>query len=112
MTGEENSVVVRTGDVIGDWRASIPLGKRGLLIRKGDEGVTKGRAGECCRLDDITEGNIRLLRLRSLELAILLKPTSDAGDSARRGPDKIDDLILLSLSAPVSLSKCIECLLF
>ena len=81
-------------------------------MRRGDEGGIIERAGECCRLVDMTEGKIRLLRFRSRELAILVRPSSDEGDSARLGPDMTDDLTLLSLSPPASLSKCIECLLF
>ena len=94
---------------MGDCKASTPLGRRGLLVRRGEDGGgTMDRAGECCRLD-ITLGSIKLLRLRSRELATLLSPTSDvAGESARRGPDKTDERMLVSLSAPASLSKCID----
>ena len=96
---------------MGDCKLSTLLGRRGLFVRRGDEGAIMGRAGECCRLVDMTEGRIKLLRLRSRELAILVRPSSEDGDSARLGPDLIDDLTLVSLSAPVSLSKCIDCLL-
>src|SRR5205807_7208698 len=102
MAGDENSLVARTGDVIGDCRPSTPLGRRGLFIRNGEEGGTIDRAGECCRLD-MTLGRIKLLRFLSRELATLLRPISDDGESARRGPDLTEDRTLLSLSAPASL---------
>jgi hypothetical protein len=108
MAGEENSVVVKTGEVIGDWKPSAPLGRRGFVVRKGEDGGIMDRAGDCCRLDK-TLVSTKLLRLRSLELATLLKFISAAGESARRGPDSTDDCMLVSLSAPASLSKCIDC---
>jgi len=109
MAGDENSVVVKMGDVTGDCSASTPLGRRGLVVLKGEEGGgIMERAGECCRLDS-TLGRMRLLRFLSRELATLPKPTSDAaGESALLGPDNTDERMLVSLSAPVSLSKCIE----
>ena len=110
IAGEENSVVVRTGDVIGDCRPSIPLGRRGLVVLNGEEGGgIIERAGDCCRLD-MTLGRMRLLRLRSLELATLLRPISEAaGESARLWTD---ECTLVSLSAPASLSKCMDWRLF
>ncbi len=47
---------------------------------------------------------IRLLRCRSRELVVLLKPCSEAGDSVLLALDKIEDGKLLSLS-PASLSR-------
>src|SRR5690242_2921126 len=110
MAGEENSVVVSTGDVIGDCKASGPMERRGLFVLNGEAGGgwCIVRAGDCCRLDK-TLGRIKLLRFRSLELATLLRPSSElAGESARRGPDSTDDRILVSLSMPASLSKCMD----
>ena len=102
----------RTGEVMGDCRISTPLGRRGLFIRKGEDGGTMDRAGDCCRLD-MTLGRMRLLRFRSRELATLPRLNSDEGESARLVPDMTDeDRTLVSLSAPASLSKCIECRLF
>ena len=109
MAGEEKSIVLSTGEVIGDCRPSIALGRRGLLVLRGEDGGTGciARAGDCCLLDK-TLGRIRLFLFRSRELATLFSPNSDAGESARRGPDMMEDRILVSLSAPASLSKCMD----
>ena len=114
MAGEENSVVVSTGDVMGDCRASIPLGRRGFVVLSGEAGGAGciDRAGDCCRLDS-TLGRIKLLRFLSRELATLLRPSSElAGESARRGPESTEERMLVSLSIPASLSKCIDLRLF
>ena len=110
IAGEEKSVVCNTGDVIGDCRASAPLGRRGLVVRNGEAGGAGCivRAGDCWRLES-TLGRIKLFRFLSRELATLLKPSSElAGESARRGPDNTEDRMLVSLSIPASLSKCID----
>jgi hypothetical protein len=70
------------------------------------------RAGDCCRLD-MTLGRTKLLRFLSRELATRFNPDiSAAGESARRGPDRTEECTLVSLSAPASLSKCIDWRLF
>jgi len=77
-------------------------------MRSGDEGGgTILRAGDCCRLVN-TLGSIKLLRLRSREPVTRETLNSEPGESARRGPERTDDRTLESLSAPVSLSMCIE----
>jgi hypothetical protein len=113
MAGDEKSIVLSTGEVIGDCSPSMALGKRGLFVRRGECGGAgcMARAGDCCLLDK-TLGRIRLFLFRSRELATLFSPISDAGESARRGPDITEDRMLVSLSAPASLSKCIEWRLF
>lgn len=115
MAGDENSVVVSTGDVMGDCNASAAFDNRGFVVLNGDAGGggCMVRAGDCCRLDN-TLGKIKLFRFLSRELATLLKPAPSselAGESALRGPDKTEDRMLVSLSMPASLSKCMERLL-
>lgn len=101
--GEENSVVVSSGDIIGEGLISGAIGKRGFETLRGEEGALI-RAGDCCRRGDGMPGRIRLLRCRSRELVVLLNPVSEAGDSVLLAPDKIEDGKLLSLS-PASLSR-------
>jgi hypothetical protein len=46
MTGEVNSLVVNTGDVIGDGTLSAVLDILGLDILSGDDGPGGTRAGD------------------------------------------------------------------
>ena len=85
MTGEVNSLVVKTGDVRGDCTLSAVLDILGREILSGDEGPGAIRAGDWCRLDAAKLGSTRLLRFRSrdLWLAMRLKLRSAPGESAR-----------------------------
>jgi hypothetical protein len=106
MAGEENSDVDNTGEVTDDCELS-PLGSRFRASLRGEDGGGMLLAGECPRLD-MTLGRIRLRRLRSRELATRERLSSELGDSARRDAEIADESWLLSLSAPVSLSKAMD----
>ena len=83
MIGEVNSLVVRTGEVIGDGTLSAVLDILGRDILRGDEGPGATRAGDWCRLDAAKLGSTKLLRFRSrdLWLAMRLKLRSAPGES-------------------------------
>ena len=108
MVGEENSLVERTGEVIGECEDSLPLGSRGFDMRRGDGGGGIPLAGECWRLVPSTLGRIKLLRFRSRDPASRDWLSSAFGESALRGNANAEDRTLLSLSAPVSLSNAME----
>lgn len=81
-----NSLVVRTGDVIGEGTLSAAvLDILGLDILRGDEGPGGTLAGDWCLLDADKLGSTRLFRLRSrdLWLAIRLRLKSAPGESDR-----------------------------
>lgn len=111
MTGEVNSLVVSTGDWMGDGMLSAALGILGLAILKGDDGAGGPRAGDWWRLEAERLGSTRLLRFLSRDrvLTIRLRLSSALGESDRLWLlEAIDECMLVSLSAPVSLSKASE----
>jgi hypothetical protein len=81
-----NSLVSKTGDVIGDGMLVEPLGILDLAKRSGDDGPGGTPPGDWWRLEPIRLGSTRLFRLRSrdLVLTILLRLKSAVGELERR----------------------------
>ena len=98
---------VNRGEVIGEAKCSL-LGSRGLLTRRGDEGGGF-LAGDWVRRGEMERaGRTRLLLLGFRVLVARLRFASEAGDSVRQGPERIEEGMLLSLSFPLSLSTSID----